>query len=47
MRPRSGATYKEPLDILLPALMKLRHCEFENSDSSRLVAACTDMGGFA
>jgi hypothetical protein len=25
--PRSGATYKEPLDILLPALMKLRHCD--------------------
>src|ERR1700730_11539392 len=25
--PRSGATYEAPLDILIPALMKLRECE--------------------
>jgi len=25
-RPREGATYEAPLDILIPALMKLRTC---------------------
>jgi hypothetical protein len=25
-RPREGATYEAPLDILIPALMKLREC---------------------
>jgi hypothetical protein len=25
-RPRQGATYEAPLDILIPALMKLREC---------------------
>ena len=25
--PRSGATYEAPLDILIPALMKLRECD--------------------
>jgi hypothetical protein len=25
--PRSGATYEPPLDVLIPALMKLRTCE--------------------
>jgi hypothetical protein len=25
--PRSGATYEAPLDILVPALMKLRKCD--------------------
>src|SRR6202051_5087483 len=25
-RPREGATYEAPLDILIPALMKLRAC---------------------
>jgi hypothetical protein len=24
--PRDGATYEAPLDILIPALMRLRHC---------------------
>ncbi len=26
-RPREGATYEAPLDILIPALMKLRECD--------------------
>jgi hypothetical protein len=25
-RPRHGATYEAPLDVLIPALMKLREC---------------------
>jgi hypothetical protein len=25
-QPREAATYEAPLDILIPALMKLRHC---------------------
>jgi hypothetical protein len=26
-RPREGATYEAPLDILIPALMRLRECD--------------------
>lgn len=26
-RPRTSASYEAPLDILIPALMKLRHCD--------------------
>lgn len=26
-RPRQGATYETPLDILIPALMKMRECD--------------------
>ena len=25
-QPRTGASYEAPLDLLVPALMRLRHC---------------------
>ena len=37
-RPREGASYEAPLDILIPALMKLRECDelFEGACLARL-----------
>jgi len=46
-RPREGATYEAPLDILIPALMKLRECDDIGEISGRegsVLSAQTNTG---